>query len=115
MTRRIKRKILRPADKLFLSCAVFAGVVCIAEVPLGIWALVHSVRIPLWEHAIQIEVWAFSDVFVIGAVFGWGKRSLKRILSLQRFSKREPSMKIPWFMLSFWFVLQLAVGLGLIP
>ena len=43
MTRRIKRKILRPADKLFLSCAVFAGVVCIAEFPLGIWALVHSV------------------------------------------------------------------------
>lgn len=45
---------------------------------------------PLWEHAIQIAVWAFSDVFVIGAVFAWGKRSLKRILSLQRFSKREP-------------------------
>ncbi len=70
---------------------------------------------PLWDHAIQIAVWAFSDVFVIGAVFVWGKRSLKRILSLQRFSKREPSMKLPWFMLSFWFILQLAVGLGLIP
>ena len=70
---------------------------------------------PLWEHAIQIAVWGFSDVFVIGAVFVWGKRSLKRILSLQRFSKREPFMKLPWFMLSSWFVLQLAVGLGLIP
>ena len=44
---------------------------------------------PLWDHAIQIAVWAFSDVFVIGAVFAWGKRSLKRILSLQRFFKKR--------------------------
>ena len=110
----MKHSVFRPADKAFLLLNGLAGILFLAEIPLGMWAF-HHIEVSLWLHIAQALAWLFDGALCINAAFLWGKRTFKRILSVVMPFRRNQETALPWEKLVLYAVLQALIFSVYIP